>query len=177
MNWTETHGDEACHLFMSGWSAGAVAKHIGEKLRCSLSRNAVIGLVYRRGLKREGASYPCINLRFGVPNPRKGTGKPKDPRAPRISRPKKLKLTLERSRLKPPVPVEAPTVFDISHAKLWTERAFGECAYPVAGEGADPRSCCAKTAGTYCRAHQKVMFYTPRVTLGHLTRMVMKVAA
>lgn len=42
--------------------------------------------------------------------------------------------------------------------KPWVERKFGECAYPVAGEGADTLSCCAPTEGTYCAAHRAIMY-------------------
>jgi hypothetical protein len=52
--------------------------------------------------------------------------------------------------------------------RVWTERAFAQCAFPVAGEGADTLSCCAPTGGkVYCPAHRKIM-YQPRSTMsGH----------
>lgn len=44
-------------------------------------------------------------------------------------------------------------------AKPWLERVFGECAYPVCGEGADVWSCCAKVAsGSYCDGHKVIMW-------------------
>lgn len=43
-------------------------------------------------------------------------------------------------------------------ARPWLERRFGECAFPVAGLGADTLSCCTDTDGaTYCAAHRKIM--------------------
>lgn len=44
-------------------------------------------------------------------------------------------------------------------AKPWTERAFGECARPVSGLGADTYSCAQPTGGaTYCHACRLIMF-------------------
>jgi hypothetical protein len=44
-------------------------------------------------------------------------------------------------------------------AKPWTERAFGECARPVSGIGADTYSCAQPTGGaTYCHACRLIMF-------------------
>jgi hypothetical protein len=44
-------------------------------------------------------------------------------------------------------------------AKPWTERAFGECARPVSGFGADTYSCAQPTGGaTYCHACRLIMF-------------------
>lgn len=46
----------------------------------------------------------------------------------------------------------------------WTERRFGECVYPVDGEGADTRSCCNPTAdGRYCIGHARLC-YAPAAT-------------
>lgn len=43
--------------------------------------------------------------------------------------------------------------------KPWLERAAGECAFPVAGEGAQVRSCAAPVErGGYCRDHRLAMF-------------------
>jgi hypothetical protein len=44
-------------------------------------------------------------------------------------------------------------------AKPWTERAFGECARPVSGFGADTYSCAQPTGGaTYCHGCRLIMF-------------------
>lgn len=49
-------------------------------------------------------------------------------------------------------------VVDNGAGRLWTERKFGECAFPVGGAGADTRSCCAPTTATYCDHHAEVMY-------------------
>jgi len=44
-------------------------------------------------------------------------------------------------------------------AKPWTERAYGECARPVSGFGADTYSCAQPTGGaTYCPGCRLIMF-------------------
>jgi hypothetical protein len=41
----------------------------------------------------------------------------------------------------------------------WLQRAPGECAYPVAGEGAQVISCCQPVErGDYCAGHRRRMF-------------------
>lgn len=41
----------------------------------------------------------------------------------------------------------------------WLERAAGECAWPLAGEGAELISCARPAArGGYCAAHRRAMF-------------------
>ena len=44
-----------------------------------------------------------------------------------------------------------------SQPRPWTERGFGECCFPVGGEGADLMSCCLPTGGiaAYCAGHRQ----------------------
>lgn len=47
-----------------------------------------------------------------------------------------------------------------SWPRPWLSRAFGECAFPVGGEGAETLSCClpVKRSGRpYCKAHTKIV--------------------
>lgn len=78
------------------------------------------------------------------------------------------------ARLSDPEPVSAPSpdvirrggsappliaLPELSRARPWLERAQGECAFPVGGEGAATLSCCRPVArGDYCAAHRRVMF-------------------
>lgn len=67
----------------------------------------------------------------------------------RTSRP-----AVERSWLKASPIYEVP-----STARPWLEREFGQCAFPVCGDGADVWSCCGPvTSGSYCDGHKAVMF-------------------
>lgn len=57
----------------------------------------------------------------------------------------------------------AETVDRPPGAKPWTQRAFGECARPVWGVGADAHSCAKPTGGeTYCGACRALMFVPNR---------------
>jgi len=76
-----------------------------------------------------------------------------------IARPVARKTT----RTSPPEPVARhtlPTLHVVpATAKPWLERDFGECAFPVAGEGADTFSCCQPIhRNGYCADHVAVMF-------------------
>lgn len=46
-----------------------------------------------------------------------------------------------------------------SMPRPWLDRAFGECAFPVEGEGAETRSCCLPVARAgYCAGHGRIMW-------------------
>jgi hypothetical protein len=86
-------------------------------------------------------------------------------------------FTINRRQVKP-VPKPVATVVDVSEAKVWTERKFGECAAPVSGEGAETMSCCARTFGkTYCAAHQAIFFRKPEDTGSRFVNGVARFAA
>ena len=47
-----------------------------------------------------------------------------------------------------------------STPRPWTQRAYGECCFPVDGDRADTRSCClptAKPTGLYCDGHVAIL--------------------
>jgi hypothetical protein len=67
--------------------------------------------------------------------------------------PKRPPQVPKRAAITGPAPV-----VDNGAGRVWTERKFGECAFPVGGVGADTRSCCAATTGVYCDHHQEVMY-------------------
>lgn len=143
-------------LWGEGWSSGQIAKRLG------LTRNCVIGKVYRLGLKRNEAAQ--LNLRqlagHGLHKPArvmrpKAVKRPKPEPARKVVGGPPAAAIIRRAEAKPiplPEPQEAPV--SLLHAKPWTERQFGECTWPVSGEGADLHSCCAKVfKRNWCRAH------------------------
>lgn len=73
-----------------------------------------------------------------------------------------------------------PKTFEIEGAmapgsspRLWTERKFSECAFPVDGDGADIRSCCDDTGGeTYCAYHFGMMYKPSNLSTRDLMRLV-----
>lgn len=138
--WTTEHTEFAIKLWKEGHSANAVARALTREFGVHRSRNAVIGRLNRLGHARPAPTSPA-------------TYKPAKPK-------RALNVLLKRPTIKverEPKPTRAPVVIaDVSNAKPWTERGFGECAFPLGEKGA-VMSCCAPTAETYCPAHRVVM--------------------
>jgi len=134
--------DERVALLTKLWGEGLSGSQIAKKLG-GLTRSAVIGKVHR--LKLPGRERPAAPARVKRPPMSRA----------RQSDAGRAVATTKLRPLQPPAP---PVVVTAEHAKPWTERRFGECAYPIAGEGADTVSCCAPTEKTYCKAHSAAMF-------------------
>lgn len=148
--------------FEAGDSFLQIANALSAATGAHVTRNAAIGKARRLGWTRS-----CDD------NAGKGSTKIKPMRGPAaqsnfvggFKRPK-LKLVIGGNGTVNPCPevskpkLPPPREIDISVAaepKVWTERRFGECAWPVDGVGADTRSCCNPTGGkTYCRTHEAV---------------------
>lgn len=158
--WTDDQIDALSKL----WDQGLSAREIGKQL--GFSRNAVCGKVHRLGLYRDAAAVRQM----------RSSATPRKPVAPRMTRPKAIPRP---PRARPQVQAAAvvrranlpkgaayakvtAALADASLAKHWMERRFGECAYPISGEGADTFSCCQPTEGaTYCAGHRARMFAKP----------------
>jgi len=144
-------------LWNDGWSAGQIAVKLGAPY---VTRNAVIGIVYRRKLStRAPAAKPThfVSYERAKPGP-----KPKmPPRGPVV-------LTKLRP-LKPEAPAPKPTI-DYSFARPWEERGKRQCAFPI-GSGADVLSCCAPTERTYCKACEAVVFNPVQPTKRNTMRL------
>jgi GcrA cell cycle regulator len=143
--WTAERKALAGRLWNDGLSASQIAKRLG-----GVSRNAVIGIIHRSKLStRKKAERPTVFTPYAGSSTRR-TGP--TVRAQHTGRP------VATSRLKPPTPIKAdPEPINYENARAWTERRFGECAFPI-GQGADLLSCCAPTERTYCKACERVMF-------------------
>jgi hypothetical protein len=149
--WSE-HAVALLHRFyvQEGLSAAQTAAALAQALDGQPTRNAVLGKAQRLGWTKpqpEAAPAPVRPAGFG--------------KAPRG--------VVRRPRWLPDVPL--PPLREVqtgSTPKLWTERLWGECAYPV-GEPAAPglQLCCgAPTDGaTYCRSHRGLMML-PKSELG-----------
>lgn len=137
------------------WVAGKSAREISATLD-GATRNAVIGVVARNGLNRNDGG---VTARLAGRASKNRIAKADRP-APNTGGARKVVAIRAQAKSRP-LP-ELPPMLDATHAKPWFDRAFGQCAYPISGEGADTFSCCAPTLGhTYCRAHREVMFATP----------------
>jgi GcrA cell cycle regulator len=130
--WTTERLDKLSELVIQGLTAGQICNALG-----AASRSAVCGKIFRLGLRSsEGPSKPRL--------PGRKVAKAARERVPRAPRPVVTKGTDYAAPILHVVP---------DTAKPWLERQFGECAFPVCGEGADTFSCCAPTEGTYCPGH------------------------
>jgi GcrA cell cycle regulator len=66
--------------------------------------------------------------------------------------------------LNPKFELEAPAApLAGSTPRPWEQRNFGECAFPVAGWGAETLSCCLPTleVGPYCEGHRAIVAGRP----------------
>ena len=141
--WPPTALDDLHRLYVrEKRSASQTARAMG----AGLTRNAVLGKVQRMGWTR-------------AEGPR--AGRPATPDKPRLVRPPPVRVRAGGpfSKVLPLPTLREITV--ISTPKLWTERAFGECAFPV-GEPVEPGrqyACCAKVSGrsAYCAPHRMLM--------------------
>lgn len=139
--------DEEIQTLIRLWNQGLAASAIGKTLK--RSRSAVCGRVDR--LRRAGHVFlrPLVT------------------KVERTTRAKAGKVSTHDIRSADawphrPLPKFA-SITDATHAKPWTERAFGECAFPISGTGAETFSCCAPTRGrTYCGLHRAIMFAAPK---------------
>lgn len=123
---------ELARLWIKGDPVRSIAAQMSNTFGIKLSHNAVVGQVHRLGL---AAQHP----------------RPKGGKAGSAPKPKKV--------APPPRPakvVATPVFVDVSSARPWLTRKFGECAFPL-GEQGDIHSCCAPTSETYCAGHRQVM--------------------
>ncbi|TCN30314.1 GcrA family cell cycle regulator [Sinorhizobium americanum] len=149
--WTDERIAELRKLWKDGWSASAIAREMGS------SRNAVLGKAHRlhlddrskKALKPQAAPReraPAFPLR------RRAALAAPQPAAPQPAAPPACVETLPR--VDPALRPE-PLLKRIID-RDW--RAHGECRWPVDGEGADTRFCCAPAGAesSYCSYHRQL---------------------
>jgi hypothetical protein len=133
------------------------------------SRNSIIGRAFRLGWMREkaadaGQRLPYPGTRKGAPAVERKGGRGNSPgsRASLFIGHRKAPLSNQFRAELLANPVES------LNARPWTERATGQCAFPVSGEGADTFSCCNATTAVYCAGHQALMYAgSPKVNASH----------
>ena len=155
--WTAADIEYLTAKWDEGLSAGIISQTINR------SRSAICGKIHR--LRLAGHSFKrgpdTIVARKAYGN---GHGRKRDPKPERTFR-----IVFRAAKIPEPTPV------DLSHAKPWLERQWGQCSTPVGGEGADTISCCAPSGEhRYCPAHRAVMFVKPPK---RLDRLAMRSAA
>ncbi len=136
MIWTPENTALAAHL----WTEGESAVDIGNIL--GVTRKAVIGKMHRMGAKHGKPAAPV---------------KAEPPRI--VRRPNERKAHDEKRVNIIKFPVKEVRVVGEPLMRPWTERKFGECAFPIV-DGDVTYSCCADTEGhrSYCPTHQKVVY-------------------
>lgn len=145
-HWNDDNAALARRLYIDeGRSASAVAREIGAS-----SRNAVIGKAHRSGWGSPSKATTQLNIarasRAGAAATKARTAGHRPPPRPAAPRPASH----------PPI---AAAAIDVSNARPWLQRGLDECAYPVAGDGADTLSCCAPTpeGRSYYPGHSALM--------------------
>lgn len=147
--WTE----ERIDILRRGVAEGLSYGQISKQLNAGLSRNACIGKARRIGI----AHTPEVAKFNRVQGDNMTVRKPALP-----PKPARVKVWSGNTiAAAPDVPLPAlREVKTDTPPRHWLTRKFGECAWPVDGEGADVRSCCAITDGKapYCGPHAKLAF-------------------
>ena len=157
MTWTDARIAQLTRLWSQGVSAAGIAEALGD-----VSRSAVLGKLHRLRLLRS---------RKAASAPRRFDGQT---RAAAPVRPGAAVLAPSAARsvgpitppITPPVPPRSPwreAAFEPlagTTPRPWLTREFGECAFPVGGDGDQLMSCCApvKARSGYCPTHHAVAF-------------------
>jgi GcrA cell cycle regulator len=160
MTWTDARTKLLTRLWAEGVSASGIAKALGD-----VSRSAVLGKLHRLDLL--GSRLPAAPPRR-FDGPTRAWASAPTAAAP-LFRPAAAPAQAAASPPTPPTPPRSPwreAVFAPLAAtapRPWLTRDFGECAFPVGGDGAALLSCCARVRprSAYCAAHHAIVFRTP----------------
>lgn len=142
IQWAHLSMQERVEAIRPLWLEGKSAREISS-LFVGCTRNSIIGYVFRHQLEHG----------MSVGTARASNGKTVGRRQPRSNNFAAINMTrrprvqaVRREAAFEPLPGSSPIP--------WTERAFGQCAWPVGGEGADMLSCgFACGQDVYCPDH------------------------
>jgi hypothetical protein len=136
MGWSDENAALAARLWTEGKSAVDIGKILG------VTRKAVIGKMHRMGAEH---GKPAALAKVAPPRI--------------VRRPNERKAHDEKRVNIIKFPVKEVRVVGEPLMRPWTERKFGECAFPIV-DGDVTYSCCADTKGhrSYCPKHQRVMY-------------------
>lgn len=165
---TDAEREQAKIYWSIGWSAGRIAEAISREAGRIVTRNAIIGMVFRGKWPRradlpQGAAYPSPPQPIAAPSDSPS-------RRPRAREPQTPPQNASERQVEAPAPEAAPdniffpsTFFPPPGAgKAVFELRDNQCRFP-AGDPASPefRFCSAAKAldGPYCRAHAARSFF------------------
>ncbi len=158
MSWTDDRIELLKKLWLEGWSASRIAAELGSPI----TRNAVIGKVYRLGLS--GRAKPQSRDLPDAPAHQKPAPRPPSAaRAPRFAG--NAALALDSLEAELPLP-EAPRdiVVPICEPVTIVELRESMCRWPIGDPAqSDFRFCGAKKLpgqGPYCACHSAIAFQT-----------------
>lgn len=158
MSWTNERIELLQKLWLEGWSASRIAAELGD----GITRNAVIGKVFRLGLS--GRAKPAGNAVLASPHqraPRRSTHR----QANSLQVVGNTALALEPLVIERSVPVKArDVVVPISEPVTILDLRESMCHWPI-GDPTQPdfRFCGAKKLpgqGPYCACHARVAYQT-----------------
>lgn len=193
MKWNDLTKGERLAIVEREWRSGLSARQIAEQFE-GCTRNAIIGICHRNGLtmadkplkskaevprayKRERRFTRSAKARAQRPNNFAGVNAARRAKAELIIVGGGAVMERAEAPASPYRP-KAHGPLPESNPKPWLERAFGECAFPVSGEGADTLSCCAPSGErTYCKDHHRIMFVPAREPVKAFVKGVARWAA
>lgn len=181
--WTLELEVELRRLWIEGKSATEIAKAFGGKV----TRSAVLGKARRLDLaSRDQSTAASSHNRarwesyYAAAEKERPAKKKAEPTAKTQRPPQNGGLAAFNAVRRANAPLGpdlaatiAPHVIPAT-ARPWTSRRFGECAFPVAGLGAETVSCCGPTdGGPYCAGHRAVMYQKPptKAQRAHMAKM------
>lgn len=145
--WTKENTETLVRMRAEGHSAAEIARTVGT------TRHAVLGKAWRMGLANPAKNAEMRSL------VNKHAAKSLAHQKLKALKPEKP-IIVRRDPPRPPTykPKEVSAV-DESRMRPWTERQFGQCAFPVV-RGEVTYSCCADVEGhkSYCPEHRRVMY-------------------
>jgi GcrA cell cycle regulator len=169
--WTDDMLATTERLWSEGKSASEIARALSRVTPNPITRNAVIGIVHRRGWHRpEGIGCaPRTRADDSRPVYRRTATKPRPVVAARVEAPPKRPAPA----VAPPVPRIAETPY-AGPRSILDGRSLSECPYIVQGTGEAALMCCRPVErGYYCRAHAK-RCYQPQTSSDKTTKSAAK---
>jgi GcrA cell cycle regulator len=146
------------------WLAGMSAEQIACDLGGGLTRSAVAGKVWRRGLTRAaGAEAKPIR-------------RPSKPRE-KVAVKKHGAGHVVAYEVVATQPLPEPTKVEAGlNARPWDSRLKGECTWPIDGPAGALLACCDPADGLYCRPHAQVAYRPAKTTANQLVRSLRRYA-
>jgi hypothetical protein len=148
MTWTEERVALLQSLWADGIAAGQIAKRLGITRGMVAGKRHSLGLPPRE-LRAQREAMAANARRTASIRGHDGKLTREEDAAKRCKRAEKIELLIK--------PLSGST------PRPWVQRAFGECAFPVAGHGVETLSCClpVEHGRPYCLGHGEILAGRP----------------